>query len=76
VVFAALDHLVAVDVAPSGGELRPARPRELPIPFLGGPARLFTMTAMAERFLVPRIPAAEAATPITVVVNWQNVLKK
>jgi Tol biopolymer transport system component len=77
VVYAAVGpHLMEVDLAPSGRELRPARPRELPVPSLGGPGRLFAMTANAERFLVPRLPTTKAATPITVVVNWRNALKK
>jgi len=78
VVYATADkRLMVVDVTPSGTELKPNLPRELPIPLTRTPnPRFFAMVASAERFLVPMAPVAGAEAPITVVVNWMNALKK
>jgi Protein kinase domain/WD40-like Beta Propeller Repeat len=78
VVYATADkRLMVVGVTPSGTELKPSLPRELPIPLTRTPnPRFFAMVASGERFLVPMAPVEGAGAPITVVVNWMNGLKK
>ena len=78
--FTSNDKLMAVDVTTSGtqfeaGVARPLFPVRVPAPGLGTRST-FAATPDGQRFLVNTWDATTGVTPITLVVNWPDTLKK
>ena len=73
--------LMLVPVNMTGGTFRPGTPQELfPVPIMGGGGitrgHRWDVAPDGKKFLFNVTAAATASAPITVVVNWQEALKK
>jgi Tol biopolymer transport system component len=77
--ISARGELMRVDVA-AGGFAAGAPVRMFPVPILGGGAtvnnRYWDITPDGQRFLVTTEGEGSGASPLTVVVNWQEELKR
>ena len=51
---------------------------ETPVPAVGNTQFVWDVTEDGKRFLIPKLPSAQnfLQAPITVVLNWQSLLKK
>jgi Tol biopolymer transport system component len=65
--------LMAVPVESSENSFRPGPPREL---FRTREASSFDVAADGQRFLVNQVASDSSDTPVTVIVNWPQLLKK
>jgi hypothetical protein len=70
--IAADDTLMAVPVVASG---RPGAAQSRPL-FRLPPASVYDVSLDGERFLVTKIVKSSAELPVTVVVNWQALLRR
>jgi eukaryotic-like serine/threonine-protein kinase len=78
--FLAVDKLMAVDVSTSAGAFDAGRPKPLfdvrvPAPALGTRSN-YGVSPDGQRFLFNTWDPSTALTPITLVVNWPQSLKK
>ena len=64
---------MAVPVESSENSFRPGTPREL---FRTREAPSFDVTADGQRFLMTQPVSDSSDTPVTVIVNWPQLLKK
>jgi hypothetical protein len=73
--------LMAVDVDTSGSSIKPGVPAPLFDLAIGGPAtggltNLWDLTPDGSQILASTEVGSAATAPITVVLNWQSVLRK